>query len=470
MSCIKQICRLTISFGVLLSFVSALPTLGQRTNGAGIEVPGAPPPAVPPVAGKMLEKRPPIGEGQIPAFAGQTRAPAVISKTHYAVKVMATGLNQPWGMAILPDGKILLTEKVGTMRVIDIKSGKVEKSVVGLPPVYYGADAGLLDVVLGPRFEEDRLLYFSYVEPRSEPYNSGAKGNRDTGQVRDSGVVIARAKLTPDDEHVDNVVTILRVTPSLPQTAHYGCRLLFDKNGYLFVSLGERFFYPTRGDAQSLFSYMGKILRITTDGEPVAGNPFDRDRHNEDHPLPEIWSYGHRNPQGLAINPVSGELWESEHGPNGGDEINLIRPGKNYGWPVISYGTNYDKTKIDGYLQSEDRANTMHASPDAPNGHTSAPGMEQPLYYWDPTIAPSGMTFYDGKLIPEWKGNLFVAALAGQHISRLVLDGTKIVGEERLLLDQHQRMRDVQEGPDGVLWAITDDADGRLIRISPEGR
>ncbi len=460
-----------ISLAVLFGLVAALPAAGQRTNGAGIAVPGTPPPDVPPVAGKVLETRPQIGVGQVPAFIGQTRAVAVISKTHYAGKVMTTGLNQPWGMAFLPDGKILVTEKVGTMRVIDMRSGRVEKSVVGLPAVYYGADAGLLDVVLGPRFDQDRLIYFSYVEPRSEPYDGGqARGNRNTGQVRDSGVIIAKAELSRDDEHIKNVTTILRVTPSLPQTAHYGCRLLFDKEGYLYVTLGERFFYPTRGEAQSLFSDMGKILRITTDGKPAPGNPFDRAQEDEDHPLPEVWTYGHRNPQGLAIDPVSGALWESEHGPNGGDEINLIEAGKNYGWPVIAYGTNYDKTKIDGHLQREDRANSMQTSRTAPNGLTSAPGMEQPLYYWDPTIAPSGMTFYDGKLIPEWKGNLFVAALAGEHVSRLVLDGTKVVGEERLLLDQHQRMRDVQEGSDGALWAITDEADGRLIRIAPAGQ
>lgn len=470
MSQVNKPSRWCVVLTLLVNLCATLPAVGQRTNGAGIEVPGAPPPNVPPVAGKTLETRPAIGDGQQPAFAGQTRAPAVISKTHYASKVMATGLNQPWGMAFLPDGKILVTEKVGTMRVIDMHSGKVEKSIVGLPPVYYGADAGLLDVVLGPRFAEDRMIYFSYVEPRSEPYGGGAKGNRDTGQVRDSGVIIAKARLNSDNEKVENVATILRVTPSLPQTAHYGCRLLFDKDGYLYVSLGERFFYPTRGDAQSLFSYMGKILRITTDGKAAPGNPFDRDQDKEDHPLPEIWSYGHRNPQGLAISPATGELWESEHGPNGGDEINLIRAGKNYGWPVIAYGTNYDKTKIDGYLQSEDRANTMQTRPRTPNGLTSAPGMEQPLYYWDPTIAPSGITFYDGKLIPEWKNNLFVAALAGEHIGRLIIDGTRVVGEERLLLDQHQRMRDAQEGSDGALWAITDEADGRLIRIAPEER
>ena len=454
----------------LISLGSTLPMAGQHTNGAGIQVNGARPSDEPPVAGQVLETRPPKGEGQHPAFAGQTRAVAVITKTPWVAQVVTTGLSQPWSMAFLPENKVLVTEKPGTMRIIDMHSGKIETTVIGVPAVQYGGDAGLLDVALDPHFADNRLIYFSYVEPRSDPFGDNAiKGISYSGRLRDNGIVVAKARLTPKNDHLEGVTTILRVTPSLPQTAHYGCRLLFDKDGFLYVSLGERFFYPTRGDAQSLFSYMGKILRITTDGKPAPGNPFNRDQNNEDHPLPEIWSYGHRNPQGLAINPVTGDLWESEHGPDGGDEINLILPGRNYGWPVIAYGTNYDHTKIDGYLLSEDRANEMYAKlPAAPNGRTSAPGMEQPLYYWDPAIAPSGMTFYDGKLIPEWKNNLIVAALAGEHVTRLVLSGNKVVGEERLLLDQHQRFRDVREGSDGALWAITDDSDGRLIRLGPK--
>ena len=207
-----------------------------------------------------------------------------------------------------------------------------------------------------------------------------------------------------------------------------------------------------RDEAQSLYSYLGKVLRITTDGQPAPGNPFERPANSppeENGYLPEIWTYGMRNPQGIAMNPETGEVFESEHGPQGGDEINLIQPGKNYGWPVIAYGVNYDGSKVD-------------------NGLTQKTGMEQPIYYWDPVIAPSGITFYDGKLIPEWKGNLFVAGLAGQHVSRLVLDGHKVVGEERLLLDQHQRMRAIHEGPDGALWVVTDNPDGRLIRIAPK--
>lgn len=450
---IRKIPILAVTFGLLCS--SVVFAHAQHRNGAGIRVLGTRPPDTPPVAGQPLETRTPIGAGQKPAFPGQTRAVAVITKTPYREQVVTQGLNQPWGLAFLPDGKILITEKPGTMRIVDMHTGRIEREVVGVPKVEYGGDAGLLDVVLDPHFAANRMIYFTYIEPRGQ----------------ENGLSVAKAKLAADDGSLINVTTILRVEPSLPQNAHYGSRLLFDKNGYLFVSTGERFFYPTRGEAQSLFSLLGKILRITTDGKPAPGNPFDKDQDLEDHPRAEIWSYGQRNPQGLAFNPVTGDLWESEHGPQGGDEINLIQPGKNYGWPVIAYGTNYDGTKIDGTLTMQDGMDQTGAVPQRElnaGSLTEMKGMEQPRYYWDPTIAPSGITFYDGKLIPEWKNNLFVAGHAGQHVARLVLNGNKVIGEERLLLDQHQRMRDVKEGPDGALWVITDEAEGRLIRIAPK--
>jgi aldose sugar dehydrogenase len=338
------------AMGVSLLLLSGAAVEAQRMNGAGIRVLGTRPPDTPPVAGQPLETREPIGVGQKPAFPGQTRAAAVISKTPYEEKVVTQGLNQPWGMAFLPDGKILVTEKPGAMRLVDMHTGKIEREVMGVPQVKYGGDAGLLDVVLDPDFANNRMIYFTYVEPRGESYTAGDM----PFPQQDSGIVVAKAKLAPNDGFLQGVTTILRVQPSVPQTAHYGSRLLFDKNGYLYVSLGERFFYPTRGEAQSLFSMMGKILRITTDGKPAPGNPYYDEPWHEDAPLKEIWSYGHRNPQGLAINPVTGDLWESEHGPQGGDEINLIQPGKNYGWPVIAYGSNYDGTKVDGTLTAQD--------------------------------------------------------------------------------------------------------------------
>jgi glucose/arabinose dehydrogenase len=413
----------------------------QSTNGVGMQVKGARAPDEQSTPGQPLPANPQIAPSQQRAFPRQTRAPAVTTQTPIKVEIKTRSLDHPWGLAFLGSGKILVTEKPGTMRVIDMKSGEPVAGVQGVPKVVYEGDAGLLDVVTDPGFAQNQTIYFTYVEPRGDT---------------DNAIVVAKAKLHPPKDggnaapmyRLDDVVTLLRVEPAVPQPAHYGSRLLFDRNGYLYVSLGERFFYPTRGEAQSLYSHLGKILRITTDGKPAPGNPFNVDQQLEDHYRPEIWSYGHRNPQALAIDPATGDLWNGEHGPQGGDEINHVRRGANYGWPLVAYGTNYDGTQING---SKTRMN----------------GTEQPRYYWDPTIAPGGMTFYSADLLPEWKNNLFVAALAGQHLVRLVLRGEEIIGEERLLQDQHQRIRDVKQGPDGALWVITDAAAGRLIRLSP---
>ncbi len=460
--------RFAVSCFTLLSVLALSPPAPaqQTRNGVGLKVAGTRPPDVAPVAGQPLETRPPIGEGQTPAFRGQTRAPAVITQTHYSELVMTKGLTHPWGLVFLPDGKIIVNEKSGVMRLINRKSGRIEGSIANVPHVQFAGDGGLLDVVLDPDFATNRFLYFCYVEPRGpEFFDPKMKALQ-----QDSGVSVARAKLSRDDRSLLAVKTLVRVVPSLTQVAHFGSRLLFGRDGFLYISLGERFFYPTAGEAQSLFSQMGKILRITRDGDPAPGNPFAEHQELEDHTLPEIWSIGHRNPEGLAMNLDTGEIWDSEHGPQGGDEINVIKRGANYGWPLISYGRNYDGTAIDGSLPVEDGLTLPHRGKgSASSGLTAMEGMEQPRYYWDPVIAPSGMTFYDGKLMPEWKGNLFVAGLAGQHVSRLVLNGQDVIGEERLLLDQHQRMRDVKEGPDGALWVITDDANGRLIRIVPDG-
>ncbi len=441
-------------------------TQAQMVNGVGLPVLGTRPPDARPAAGQPLEHRPPNGLGQRPAFPEQTRAPAVITKTPYAEKVVTEGLNKPWGLAFLPGGKILISEKPGTMQVVDMRTGRIEHTVAGVPTVKYLGDGGLLDVVADPHFATNHRIYFSYVEPRGPVYHEPQVPVPE----QDSGVVVARARLAAGNARLTEVTTLLRVGPSVPQTAHYGSRLVFDREGYLFVSLGERFFYPTRGEAQSLFSWMGKILRIDTDGKPAPGNPFDQGRNHENFTMPEIWSLGNRNPEGLAIDPETGALWDSEHGPQGGDEINLIERGKNYGWPLIAYGVDYDGSKVDERLTCEDgiRADCTHNVPANSPGRTAAPGLEQPVYYWDPVIAPSGMTFYDGRLLPEWKGNLFVAGLAGQHVARLVLKDRKVVGEERLLLDQHQRMRAIKEGPDGALWVVTDEVHGRLIRIAPK--
>jgi glucose/arabinose dehydrogenase len=409
-----------------LLLVSAHASAQQRKNGGGFSVAGTRPPDAPPVIGQPLETREPLGKGQKPAFAGQTRAVAVATKTPLQIEVVARGLRNPWSLAFLPDGKMLVCEKPGAMRIVT-RDGTIGEPIQGVPKVTFGGDAGLLDVALDPSFGTNRLIYFTYVEPRD----------------RANGVALAKAKLSDDLKRLEDLSVILRVEPNVPMPAHYGSRLLFDKEGKLFVSLAERLMSPYREQAQKLDSRLGKILRINTDGTPAPGNPFA----NTPGALPEIWSYGHRNPQGLTFHPQTGELWDTEHGPQAGDEVNVILPGRNYGWPVIAYGTEYTGEAING-------------------GLTRKEGMEQPVYYWDPAIAPSGATFYSGDLIPEWKNNLFVAALAGQHVSRLVLDGHHVVGEERLLLDQRQRMRDVRQGPDGALWVLSDDRDGRLIRIA----
>jgi len=413
----------------------------QNSNGVGLPALGKRAPDGPAVVGRPLAVNEPSAPSQRPALDGQIRAPAVVTHTPINVEVKTRGLDHPWGLAFLGDGKLLVAEKPGAMRIINMASGEPIAGVSEVPRVVYGGDAGLLDVVADPHFTQNRMIYFTYVEPRGE---------------KDSGLVVAKARLDPPKDgnqapmyKLAEVKTILKVDPGLPQQAHYGSRLLFDHDGYLFVSLGERFFSPTRDEAQSLYSLLGKVLRIDTDGKPAPGNPYARNQEAENHTRAEIWTYGHRNPQGLAINPVDGSLWNAEHGPNGGDEINRLDRGLNYGWPLAAYGTNYDGSAIYG-------------------GRVQLQNTIQPRYVWQSAVAPGGMTFYSGNLVPEWNNNLFVAALAGEHLIRLVISGNRVVGEERLLQAQHQRVRHVAQGPDGALWAITDAADGRLIRLAPK--
>jgi glucose/arabinose dehydrogenase len=403
---------------------------------------GSAAPRQPAIQGLPLPRNPSIAPHQKPAFPGQTRAPAVMTHTPIDARVVTDNLNHPWGLAFIGDDLALITEKPGAMRIVALRSGEIVSEVQGVPNVVYGADAGLLDVITDPQFAANRRIFFTYVEPRGQ---------------KENGIVVAKATLERQQRDGEapryalaDVQTVIRVEPGIVGQKHYGSRLVFDRQGYLFVSLAERFFSPYRDEAQSLYSWAGKILRITPDGRPAPGNPFATDQTAENHTRAEIWSYGQRNPQAIAIHPKTGQLWDGEHGPQGGDEINLIKRGRNYGWPLVAYGTNYDGSSIH-------------------EGRTQLDGTEQPRYYWDPTIAPGGMTFYSGSLVPEWEDDLFVAALAGQHIARLVIRGDRIVGEERLLQDQQQRFRDIKEGPDGALWAVTDEAAGRLIRIAPSG-
>lgn len=375
-----------------------------------------------------VENRSKEAPQQSPAFAGQTRAPAVRTRTDFFVEVITEELSFPWGMDFLPDGRMIVSEKPGNIRIVS-KNGKVSEPLGGVPPVRYQGSGGMYDLKLAPDFEQSHRVFWTYVTT-----SEGEAMNCVTTGV-----------LTENETALENVKVIYQITPTAGGKFHFGSRMLFDQQGNLFVTFGDRF-HPGRPEVQQLNFALGKIIRINQDGSAAEGNPFVA----HENALPEIWSIGHRNPQGLAFHPVTGALWEAEHGPRAGDEINIIKKGANYGWPVISYGLEYRGGPVNG------------------TGLTEKEGMQQPVYYYDPATAPSGMTFYDGVLIPEWENNLFVAMLKGMHIARLVVDHDrgKIVGEEKLLADEGQRFRYVVQGPDGALYALTDSAEGRIYRIS----
>ncbi len=358
-----------------------------------------------------------------PAFQGQTRINAVKTATPYKVEKIANKLGAPFAIVAMPDGRLMVTLKSGYMEILDA-NGELVKKITGFPKVLYAGQGGLLDVAFDPKFARNKMIYWSYAEK----YQQG------------SLTTLAKGKLNEAAGKVENVTVIFRATPATDGNLQYGSRLVFDKDGNLFVSIGEKSKPENRVQAQQLNSYLGKIVKITTDGKPAVGNLFPKNAGA----LPGIYSYGHRNPDGLDINPATGGLWEAEFGPRGGDEINLIRPGKNYGWPVITYGIDYSGEKMGGGIQQK-------------------AGMEQPVYYWDPSISPCGMCFYKGNGIPEWKNNLFLGALSGQHLDRIVIKNNKVIGEERLLTDIDTRIRDVTYS-NNMLYAITDDGD--IYRIS----
>ncbi|NJC41084.1 glucose/arabinose dehydrogenase [Brevundimonas alba] len=376
-------------------------------------------------AGAPLESRPANGAGQQPAFAGQTRAPGVRTEQALTHAVVASGLEHPWGLALLPDGRWLVTERPGRLRIITAEGG-VGEPITGLPAVDARGQGGLLDVVAGPTFAADRLIYWSYAEPR--------EGGNATS--------VACGRLSDDGTRVEAVQVLFRALPTYDGDKHFGSSLAFDRQGHLFITLGERSDAPMRPQAQDLGSHMGKVIRINSDGSVPRDNPFV----GRAGALPEIWSLGHRNVQGVAV-ASNGDVWTVEHGTRGGDEINLDRAGLNYGWPVIAYGVEYRGGPIN-------------------EGVTARQGMEQPVYYWDPVIAPGGMVVYDGAMFPGWRGNLLVAGLKEKHIARLVLEGNRVVGEERLLTDLGERVRDVAVASDGAVWAITDEQNGKLVRLA----
>ena len=339
------------------------------------------------------------------------------------VEQVTAQLQNPWSLAFLPDGRMLVSERAGRLRYVDA-SGAVSAPLTGVPAVRTDGQGGLLDVIAGPDFASDRMIYFSYSEP------VGA----DQGRT-----AVARAEL--GETGIDKLQVVFRQSPPLGATLHYGSRLVFDRAGYLFVTLGER----GEGDrAQDLTTTQGKVVRILPNGDIPSDNP----EFAQPDALPGIWSYGHRNPQGAALNPVSGELWISEHGPRGGDEINRIVAGRNYGWPRITYGRDYDT----GLPLGEG---------------TTSPDVEPPLHYWVPvSVAPAGMAFYTGDKLPGWQGSLLVGTLAGTMLARLSVDGAAVVAETRYLASLGERIRDIRQGPDGYPYLLTDS--GRLLRVVPE--
>ncbi len=337
------------------------------------------------------------------------------------VTPLVKNLNHPWGMAFLPDGRLLITERPGRLRIYS--NGKVSPPISGMPNVYANSQGGLLDVEIDPDFRKNQFVYLSYSE-------AGSNGQ--------AGTAVMRGKL--NGNALQETQILFRQMPKLSSGAHFGSRLVFDKSGHLFVTLGEN---NNRITAQFLDHHQGKVVRINPDGSVPKDNPFIGNANAK----PEIWSYGHRNPQGAALNPWTGKLWVHEHGPKGGDEINIPQSGKNYGWPKITYGINYNGDDIPEAVSNK------------------APGMEQPIHYWVPSIAPSGMSFYDADKKHPWYGNLFVGALAGQILVRLEIRDDKVIKEERLLKELGYRFRDVQAGPDGSLYLITDSPNGRLLKI-----
>jgi glucose/arabinose dehydrogenase len=392
-----------------------------------------------------VETRPPNAPEQTPAFPGQTRVPEQKANVAFQVVTVVDGLQTPWGITFLPDGRMLVTEKGAggrggvtaqpTMRIL--ADGKFSAPIEGLPAIDPRGQGGLLDVAVDPNYRTNNLIYWSFSEPQPDGTNNTA---------------VARGKLVDGaTPRVENVQVIFHQTPSMQSTGHFGSRLVFGRDGTLFITLGDRQIIQGRMQAQRVDGTLGKVVRVNADGTIPKDNPF---ADSKDGARPEIWSKGHRNIQGAALHPTTGQLWTVEHGAQGGDELNIPQKGKDYGWPTITYGEDYGGAPIGA-------------------GITQQAGMEQPVYYWDPVIAPGNMTFYTGSLFPAWKGSLFIGGLASTHLVRLTLNGDKVVGEERLLTDlqpAREKIRDVRQGPDGALYVLTVAAKGpagRLLKLIP---
>ena len=372
-------------------------------------------------AGVLLISNVVIAQGQVATYPSE--------KGKVSVTVIKKGLDHPWGLAFLPDQKgMLVTERPGRLRVLK-SDGSVSNPIAGLPDVYNRSQGGLMDVALSPSFAEDRLIYLSYSE-------GGGENDK-------AGTAVGRGTLSADMTRVEGFTVIFRQEPKLSTGAHFGSRLVFDQQGYLFIALGEN---NQRITAQALDKLQGKLVRIKADGTVPNDNPFV----DQSGARPEIWSYGHRNQQGAALNPWTGQVWTNEHGPRGGDEVNIPLAGKNYGWPLATHGINYSYTPI----------------PEAKG--KDVPGTEQPLYVWEKSPGVSGMAFYSADRFPAWKNSLFIGALAQESLIRLQLEGDKVVHEERLLEEKGARIRDVRQGPDGYLYVLTDSSEGEVLKIGLE--
>jgi aldose sugar dehydrogenase len=374
-----------------------------------------------------------------PAALLMALRPAVAATEHFpssagtlAVETVAGGLVNPWSLAFMPDGRMLVTERPGRMRIVT-RGGHLSQPISGMPQVYASSQAGLMDVILDRDYKSNGRVFFCYAEP----FEGGGR------------IAVARGRLVEGNRLVDRtdprlvgLDVVFRQKGPVSRGLNIGCRIVQAKDGNLFVALGDHF--SAMELAQKLDNHIGKIVRITPDGKAPPDNPFV----GKEGALPEIWAYGLRNAEGLAYNPTDGKLWEQEHGPQGGDEINIIEKGGNYGWPVVSFGVNYDGTPVGA-------------------GKQHRKGMIDPLWHWTPSIAPSGMTFYTGDMFPGWKGSLFNGALKFELVSRLLFDGDKVVKEERMLQGLNERIRDVRQGPDGALYLLTDNRSGRILRVTP---
>ncbi|MDQ3518208.1 MAG: PQQ-dependent sugar dehydrogenase [Gemmatimonadota bacterium] len=411
------------ALALMIAAAACSPRSGQPAAGADSATPvddsnGAP--CTP------LETRSPNASGQSATIPGQMRICGITSNAAFDVVVVAKGLEDPWTVEPLPNGDLLVTERPGRLRIVSA-AGVISQPIAGLPAVDPRGQGGLLDVALSPSFGSDRTIFWSYSEPREG-------GN---------GTSVARGVISSDMQRVEQVRVIFRVLPTYDGTLHYGSRLAFGPDGMLYVTLGDRSDKPMRRFVQRLDSHLGKIVRINPDGTAPSDNPFVGQANS----LPEIWSLGHRNIQAAAFD-AQGRLWEVEHGARGGDELNLVAKGKNYGWPLVAYGVEYSGQAI-------------------PDAVTARTGFEQPVYYWDPVIAPSGAQFYTGDAFPMWRGNLFVGSLKDKRLVRLTIENDRVTGEEHLLMDRGQRVRDVRQGPDGALYVVTDQENGELWKIAP---